>query len=354
MAVHPTLAAAGASGAIFGVFGAIVGFLVARRRSVPRAILVPLLVAALVFTVGSLIAGAFEPRIDLAAHLGGLATGLVCGLLLLAPAAGRPGTARDTSGGSRRPRRSASHWLSRSRSVTQAVAREPEALAIIKQRDAASYDRLALSILKLIGNHASMRRHVEHVLTSLPYQRELFGNDRIVEHAAANVRAFRDLSEDDEELRPILDSVVAAAEEIGAAAGIIKDAFDAEDARLPNSHPSRWSAADHEWRRNLWVEAEKPLRARLEAGKLAMDKALKLRDRYLKDHGLDEGLARLEPIRRRFREEEERYRTMYRMDMPETARNDLTTRQFRERMAELEAMMLEAEWSVRCSPGESE
>ena len=238
--------------------------------------------------------------------------------------------------------------------MTQAVAREPEALAIIKQRDAASYDRLALSILKLIGNHASMRRHVEHVLTSLPYQRELFGNDRIVEHAAANVRAFRGLSEDDEELRPILDSVVAAAEEIGAAAGIIKDAFDAEDARLPNSHPSRWSAADHEWRRNLWVEAEKPLRARLEAGKLAMDKALKLRDRYLKDHGLDEGLARLEPIRRRFREEEERYRTMYRMDMPEATRNDLTTQQFRERMAELEAMMLEAEWSVRCSPGESE
>ena len=85
-----------------------------------------------------------------------------------------------------------------------------------------------------------------------------------------------------------------------------------------------------------------------------MDKALALRDRYLKDHGLDEGLARIEPIRRRFREEEEQYRKMYRMDMPEAARNDLTTRQFRERMAELEAMMLQAEWSVRCSPGESE
>ena len=55
--------------------------------------------------------------------------------------------------------------------MTHAVAREPEALAIIKQRDAASYDRLALSILKLIGNHASMRRHVEHVLTRLPYRR---------------------------------------------------------------------------------------------------------------------------------------------------------------------------------------
>ena len=82
MAVHPTLAAAGASGAIFGVFGAIVGFLVARRRSVPRAILTPLLVAALAFITSSLIAGIFEPRIDLAAHLGGLATGLVCGLLL--------------------------------------------------------------------------------------------------------------------------------------------------------------------------------------------------------------------------------------------------------------------------------
>ena len=112
MAVHPTLAAAGASGAIFGVFGAIVGFLVARRRSIPRAILVPLLVAALVFTVGSLIAGAFEPRIDLAAHLGGLATGLACGLLLWRRLPAVPGR-RGISGGSRRPRRFASRWLSR-------------------------------------------------------------------------------------------------------------------------------------------------------------------------------------------------------------------------------------------------
>ena len=84
-----------------------------------------------------------------------------------------------------------------------------------------------------------------------------------------------------------------------------------------------------------------------------MDKALALRDRYLKDHGLDEGLAHVESISRRFREEADRYRQMYRRDTPEPSGNDITSQQFRDRMAELEAMMLEAAWSWRSSPAES-
>ena len=312
----------------------------------------PLLVAALIFIAGSLIAGVFEPRIDLAAHLGGLATGLVCGLLLwrrLPAVPGRRGIVR---------RLAAAGALClalavTARAVTHAVAREPEALAIIKGRHAASYDRLALSIQELIGIHASMRRQVEHVVASLPYQRDPFGNDRVVEHAAENVQAFRGLSAEDDGQRAVLAAVVEAAEEIGAAAGMIKDALDAEDARLPKAHPSRWSKADHEWLRKLWDDAEGPLRAKLEAGKLAMGKALALRDRYLKDHGLDDGLAHVEEVRRRFQEEEARFREMYRLGPSETpSRDDLTGRQFRERMAELEAMMLNAAWSWRSSPGE--
>ena len=41
-AVHPLLVSAGASGAIFGIFGALCGFLVAQHRTIPAALLKPL------------------------------------------------------------------------------------------------------------------------------------------------------------------------------------------------------------------------------------------------------------------------------------------------------------------------
>lgn len=84
LAWNPTAVSAGASGAVFGVAGALLGFLALRRDSVPAAVLSDLRSSIVTF-VGFNVVFGFVARgmnIDNAAHLGGLATGLGCGLLL--------------------------------------------------------------------------------------------------------------------------------------------------------------------------------------------------------------------------------------------------------------------------------
>ncbi len=79
---HPTVTSAGASGAIFGIIGGLLGFLALRHRDVPRAILKPMRVGAIGFVGYNTFFSLAIPGIDMAAHLGGLATGFVCGLLM--------------------------------------------------------------------------------------------------------------------------------------------------------------------------------------------------------------------------------------------------------------------------------
>lgn len=95
---HPTVISAGASGAIFGVFGALLGFLLIRENEIPEAKFRPMAGGALAFLGYNLVFGLGAEGIDMAAHLGGLAVGLVCGLLLTAATPGRAAAA-----GRRRP-----------------------------------------------------------------------------------------------------------------------------------------------------------------------------------------------------------------------------------------------------------
>jgi len=82
VAWNPTVTSAGASGAIFGVYGAMMGFVVLRRDSIGRQSVRGLLSSAALFigynVVFAMTAGS---HIDLAAHLGGVAGGFVCGLI---------------------------------------------------------------------------------------------------------------------------------------------------------------------------------------------------------------------------------------------------------------------------------
>jgi rhomboid protease GluP len=86
LAWNPYRVSAGASGAIFGLYGALIGFLVVHGRRLPEPEVSRLLKSALGFVGYNVIFGLTSPNIDMAAHVGGLAGGLVCGLILGTPA----------------------------------------------------------------------------------------------------------------------------------------------------------------------------------------------------------------------------------------------------------------------------
>lgn len=81
----PRVWSAGASGAVFGVYGALLGYLLRQRDAVPRGVFRPLLRSTLFFAGYNLLYGAAHPHIDNAAHLGGLAGGLILGWLAALP-----------------------------------------------------------------------------------------------------------------------------------------------------------------------------------------------------------------------------------------------------------------------------
>jgi rhomboid protease GluP len=76
---------AGASGAVFGVIGAIAGFAVRERQSIPRNVLRGMMGSSLAFAGYNILFGFSIPGIDNAAHLGGLAGGFALGWLLAMP-----------------------------------------------------------------------------------------------------------------------------------------------------------------------------------------------------------------------------------------------------------------------------
>jgi len=85
VAASPLRIGVGASGAICGVLGALLAFLITHRRSIPVSLLKSLRANVLGIIVFMVILGKIVPNIDQEAHLGGLATGFVSGLLLTRP-----------------------------------------------------------------------------------------------------------------------------------------------------------------------------------------------------------------------------------------------------------------------------
>ena len=89
LAWHPSTVSAGASGAIFGLYGVLLGYLLRHRGSIPAESLASLRKGAFTFIGYNLLFG-LRPGIDMAAHLGGLATGFVLGLFLIRPPSASP------------------------------------------------------------------------------------------------------------------------------------------------------------------------------------------------------------------------------------------------------------------------
>ena len=78
VAWHPGTVSAGASGAIFGIAGALIASFYLGEFSLPRAAIQPSLRSVIMFAGYNLLFGAVSGRTDNAAHIGGL----VCGLAL--------------------------------------------------------------------------------------------------------------------------------------------------------------------------------------------------------------------------------------------------------------------------------
>jgi rhomboid protease GluP len=81
--IHPFSVGAGASGAVFGVYGAFLGFLFIRRSVIPKQAMTQMAKSAGIFLGINLIYGLSDGSTDLSAHIGGLMTGLLLGTFLL-------------------------------------------------------------------------------------------------------------------------------------------------------------------------------------------------------------------------------------------------------------------------------
>ncbi len=82
---NPYIVSAGASGAIFGLYGVLIGFLLRHKEGIPKEVLLGLQKDAVVFVGYNLVYGFMLPNTDVAAHLGGLLGGFLCGLLVAHP-----------------------------------------------------------------------------------------------------------------------------------------------------------------------------------------------------------------------------------------------------------------------------
>ena len=79
---NPWRASAGASGAIFGIAGAFVCYLVLKKAAIPASLVRQNLQSLAVFILLNLSIGAASGHIDNAAHVGGLVAGLIIGALI--------------------------------------------------------------------------------------------------------------------------------------------------------------------------------------------------------------------------------------------------------------------------------
>ncbi|NLX96691.1 MAG: rhomboid family intramembrane serine protease [Rhodopirellula sp.] len=85
LAWKPEVFSVGASGAIFGVLGALLGFIILRRDSIPDTVFGQLRHSVLALIGYNVLFGMMVPGIDMAAHAGGFIAGFLCGLILSQP-----------------------------------------------------------------------------------------------------------------------------------------------------------------------------------------------------------------------------------------------------------------------------
>ncbi len=82
---NPDLVSAGASGAVFGLYGALLAYLIRQKQWLPKAVLLKLVFSVIAILGCSVACGLALPGIDNVAHLGGFAGGFVAGFAVALP-----------------------------------------------------------------------------------------------------------------------------------------------------------------------------------------------------------------------------------------------------------------------------
>ena len=141
---HPLGPSVGASGAVFGVMGAVLAYALRQWRHTHRSILTALARSVAGAIVLNILLGFTVPRIDMAAHLGGLAGGLVLGFVLARPLAPRPWTARLP--------------------LNAAVAMAGLALAVLVARQLPAYDDWLAAVTRVAALEARANGVLQKVL----------------------------------------------------------------------------------------------------------------------------------------------------------------------------------------------
>ncbi len=172
---NPIVNGAGASGAIFGVFGGLLAFTLDPRNRVPRSVMTEHRNSTLLFAGYSLFYGAVHPNIDNAAHIGGLVGGLLIGLLLARPV---EAGARAAVGGKRlllsavaaaavlaamfaaasHPREAVRNRLLYSQYIQTFQEREAKAISLMDQANELAPKGQSFSAPKMAEAHAEWRR----------------------------------------------------------------------------------------------------------------------------------------------------------------------------------------------------
>lgn len=88
---NPSVNSAGASGAVFGVIGALLVYSIDRRNGMPRAVMQDHRFTLLAFLLYSLAFGLMHANVDNAAHVGGLVAGMLAALAWPRPVGAGPG-----------------------------------------------------------------------------------------------------------------------------------------------------------------------------------------------------------------------------------------------------------------------
>jgi rhomboid protease GluP len=159
---HPLSIAAGASGAVFGLYGGLFGFLLIRRAVIPAETTAALARSGIFFVIANLLYGFTATGVDVTAHLGGFVTGIPLGCLLAVPLEADSPT---------RLRRSVLVALSVAALAGVVAARMPvvddwvaemKRLATLEQETAALYD----TAVKNLQSNAITREEFARTLTA--------------------------------------------------------------------------------------------------------------------------------------------------------------------------------------------